>query len=594
MFNCSRFSVCKSLYSSQKLHTLSTFLIGRYLRFFQERSFFKIMKATTFLYAFFLINCSLSAEEKREEPPSPLPLILDMVHHNPGGERYKSAFNLPEYLKQSGFNGKVYYLFDSPMLAINWDSVDPKICPKGSEYRKWVEKKAADLHAKFAACKKSGIKVYAMSDLILLPKTLVDMKNLKDVLGDPTNPKTEKYLRLALGQVFRDFPNFDGLVVRIGETYLQDAPYFYGKIDKKTDPEKTIIPLLKILRDEVCVKAGKTLIFRTWLSFDTKLKSYMYVSNAIEPHPNLYLSIKHCEGDFHRSNPFSKVLGKGRHKQIVEVQCAREYEGKGAYPNYIAHGVIDGFEEHKSIKGIKSIKELWEVGKLYGVWTWSRGGGWNGPYIKDEMWCDLNAWVMAQWANHPEASEESIFYRYAEETLGLTKEDAVKFRKLALLSERAVVRGRNSLEHDMMPFWTRDEGIGWPRVTGDRKHNLKEKDESVAMWKEIVELAKSIKWKDQHTAKFAISSSLYGLYLYEIYRALVYMEDCEHRKDKDGVKKWIAEYDKAWKAYNALPEQYPNVISTLYDKNYKVHLRNPADQKVNLLRKKYGIQPLSK
>ena len=593
MSRLSRFLFGQNLYSSKKLYRLSSSPVGRSLRFFQECSFLKFMKVSILIYAVSLMNFSLAAEEKKEEPPSPLPLILDMVHHNPGGERYKSAFNSPEYLKQSGFNGKVYYLFDSPMLAITWDSVDPEICPEGSEYRKWVEKKAADLHAKFAACKKAGIKVYAMSDLILLPKTLVDMKNLKDVLGNPANPEIEKYLRLALRQVFRDFPDFDGLVVRIGETYLQDAPYFYGKIDKKTDPEKTIIPLLKILRDEVCVKAGKTLIFRTWLSFDTKLGTYMIVSNAIEPHPNLYISIKHCEGDFHRSNPFSKVLGKGRHKEIIEVQCAREYEGKGAYPNYIAHGVIDGFEEHQDLKGIKSIKELWETGKLYGVWTWSRGGGWNGPYIKDEMWCDLNAWVMAQWANHPEESEETIFYRYAEEKLSLSKEDAAKFRKLALLSEEAVVRGRNSLEHDMMPFWTRDEGIGWPRIIGDRERNCKEKDEAVAMWQEIVELAKSIKWKDQHTANFAISSSLYGLYLYEIYRALVYMEDCEYRKDKAGVKKWIAEYDKAWEKYNALSEKYPDVLATLYKKDYKVHLRNPADQKVNSLRRKYGL-PMTK
>lgn len=77
-------------------------------------------------------------------------------------------------------------------------------------------------------------------------------------------------------------------------------------------------------------------------------KKYQYISDQVEPHPNLVIAIKHCEGDFHRGNPFSKVLGLGRHQQLVEVQCAREYEGKGAYPNYIARGVIEGFEEDRA------------------------------------------------------------------------------------------------------------------------------------------------------------------------------------------------------------------------------------------------------
>ena len=42
------------------------------------------------------------------------PLILDMVHHNVGCDPYESAYNDPAVIKKMGFNGKVYYLFDSP------------------------------------------------------------------------------------------------------------------------------------------------------------------------------------------------------------------------------------------------------------------------------------------------------------------------------------------------------------------------------------------------------------------------------------------------------------------------------------------------
>ena len=50
---------------------------------------------------------------------------------------------------------------------------------------------------------------------------------------------------------------------------------------------------------------------------------------------------------------------------------------------------------------INSLREFVEKRTdLYaGIWTWSRGGGWGGPYIENEMWCDLNAWEQAKFFN---------------------------------------------------------------------------------------------------------------------------------------------------------------------------------------------------
>jgi len=517
--------------------------------------------------------------------------ILDMVHHNPGEARYKSVYEHPETIKKMGYNGKVFFLFDSPMLAINWESVDPSILPKGTPDRKWVDEKAKEIKKKFAECKKLGISVYAMSDLILFPKRLIKKYKIEKTFGDPQNPLTQKLLRAQIDAMFKEFPDFDGLVVRIGETYLEDAPFHEGSIKSRTDADKTIIPLLRILRQEICLNRNKKLIFRTWRSFDTDAKRYQKISDAILPHPNLIISVKYCEGDFHRANPFSKVIGMGRHRQLVEVQCAREYEGKGAYPNYIAHGVIDGFEEYKSMPKdkIKSLQEWVEkTPKLFGgIWTWSRGGGWRGPYIQNEMWCDLNAWVMAQWANDTTQSEESVFKRYATERLHLKGKDVEAFRKLCLLSAEAVVRGRNSTYGDMNPWWTRDQGIGWPRYAKKNlnlKRNLKQKDESVAKWKEIVALAESITWADEKTKNYAIASSYYGLYLYEIYRTIIYIDYAKKQKNKDEMRKWIHEYDRAWAAYEKLPEQYPQ-LATLYSKIYNLHITNNADEEIEKLRK---------
>ncbi|HKL21389.1 MAG TPA: hypothetical protein VJ904_06255, partial [Tichowtungia sp.] len=266
------------------------------------------------------------------------PLILDMVHHNPGEPHYVSAYNDPAVIKKMGYNGKVYFLFESPALAINWESVDPDILPGDSEARWWADAKAAQVRSKQAACKEAGLAVFSQSDLILFPKRLIEKFGIEDRFGDPRDSLVQKLLRAQIDEIFEQFPLTDGLVFRIGETYLHDAPHHQGSIREKRNAEETIIPLIKLLREEICVQRNKKLIFRTWLSFDTNPEAYQKVNDAIEPHPNLVFSLKFCEGDFHRVNPFTRSIGQGRHPQVIEVQCAREYEGKGAYPNYIAHG----------------------------------------------------------------------------------------------------------------------------------------------------------------------------------------------------------------------------------------------------------------
>jgi len=554
------------------------------------------MKLQTAIIPLLLISTSLCFSGSRAKNPEPqkAKFILDMVHHNPGEARYKSVYDNPAVIKEMGYNGKVFFLFDSPLLAINWESVDPEILPKGSPDRAWVDAKAAAIHKTFSACKKLDLSVFAMSDLILFPKRLLEKEGLGDHFGDPNNPKIQKLLRAQIDEMFKQFPEFDGLVVRIGETYLQDAPFHKGSILNKSNPEKTIIPLIQLLREEICVKRNKQLIFRTWGSFDRDAKVYQKVSDAIEPHANLTISIKHCEGDFHRANPFSKVIGMGRHKQIIEVQCAREYEGKGAYPNYIAHGVIEGFEEYENMpeEKINSIREFTETKpELFaGIWTWTRGGGWRGPYITNEMWCDLNAWVMAQWANDTTQSEESLCYRYATERLHLQEKDLIAFRKLCLLSADAVIRGRNTVQGDMNPWWTRDQGIAWPKIKNYpacKERLLAQKDESIKMWKEILALTQSIQWADQKTCEYAIGSAYYGLDLYIIYRALVYLAVAEKENDTEAMKKWIKAYDQAWADYEQLPAQYPK-LATLYTQDYNLHV-NPAKFKVDALRKKLGL-----
>jgi len=513
--------------------------------------------------------------------------MLDMVHNNPGEEPYRTRYDDPAVLRGMGYDGKVYSLFESPMLAVNWEPVDPDIFPAGSAGRRWVDAKAAQIDAQHARCRAAGLATYAMADLILFPKSLVEKYRIQETFGDAADPRTVKFLRLLLNQTFDRFPKLDGLVFRIGETYLQDAPYHVGRISQKNDAQKTIIPLIRLLREEISVKLGRQVVFRSWLSFDTDLATYRQVSGAVEPHPNLVIGVKHCEGDFHRGNPFSKVLGEGRHRQIVEVQCAREYEGKGAYPNYIANGAIEGFEEHRRQlppEKIRSLRDLERRSPLFGgLWTWTRGGGWRGPYIQNELWCDLNAWVLAQWCRNPAESEAAIFERYAISKLGLQGDDPARFRRLCLLSAGAVLRGKNSTHSDINPIWSRDDGINRPELPGDpeaRARVIAEKAEAVRMWREIVTLARAIRFPDAATGEYVVTSSRYGLYLYTIYRILFDLVGLGRDGDKTRMRALLSEYDTAWADYRKLATESPSCATLYEEKSAPVGARGDGIDKV--------------
>lgn len=479
--------------------------------------------------------------------------ILDMVHHNPGEPRYQSAFNDPAKIASMGYNGKVYSLFESPILAVDWNTVLPGTM--AGEAEEWRQELFSRIKGEFARCKAHHLQVLAMSDLVLLPRSLVEKDGMLDRFGNVGEEWVQKHLRLLFNLVFTQFPELDGLVVRIGETYLNDAPYHVGKIDRKNDPSGTIIPLINLLREELCVKRNKTLVFRTWGAFDENLTVYKWIADSIEPHPRLVIAVKHCEEDFHRGNPFSKIIGFGNHRQLIEVQCAREYEGKGAYPNYLAHGIIDGFEEHFRSRSLRSVGEFVRrcPEKFAGIWTWSRGGGWEGPYIKNELWPDINAWILAQWCADPSVSEERLFADYCRKFLEYDEDQTAAFRRLCLMSEKAIVRGKASLIGFFPPWWSRDQYIGLPpRTPYDTEELLAEKHESVRLWSEMLEISRTL-------GGYVETSTRYGWDIYRIYEAVW---NVTLGNNSPG---WHRQYEDAWEDLEKLAETHPD-CATLYER----------------------------
>ena len=229
---------------------------------------------------------------------------------------------------------------------------------------------------------------------------------------------------------------------------------------------------------------------------------------------------------------FNPCLGIGKHKQFVEVQCQREYEGKAAHPNYIAKGVLDGFAEFKKsgLPALNSLNELKKNPLLAGVWTWSRGGGWGGPKIPNEFWADMNAYVVAKWAQNTSRSEEEIFTEYAL-LKGLPKNEVPKLHQIALMSDTGVMKGQWSFLGTSSVAWTRDASYtgnenNWTGLNEafdkwiqneQTEVHLKEKAEAVELWKRIEALSKQLHFKDPKLTHFVQVSSTYGRLKYQTF-----------------------------------------------------------------------------
>lgn len=538
--------------------------------------------------------------------------VMDMVHHNPGEAMTKSEFLDPSYLKANGYGAKVFFLFEAAQFGIDWKNYDESLFPDTSEAGRWVAEKAQIIHTKYDDAKKEGLDVYCMLDMLVLPSKLVEkhraeLTNEKGKI-DISKPYTQRCIRELMQEMFDTFPQLDGLVIRTGETYLHDAPYYTGNHPVQTGMHDHVT-LINLLREEVCEKRNKRLFYRTWDM--GKLHSlphhYLPVTDSVEPHPNLYFSIKHTMTDFWRSGvsipqvdydkmdtywleesgrygvPFNPCIGIGKHPQIVEVQCQREYEGKAAHPNYIAKGVIDGFIEFEKA-GIKKpycLNHVKDNPLMKGIWTWSRGGGWGGPYITNEFWLELNAHVLAGWANNPDCPEEELFADFAGKK-GLPKAETQSFRKLCLLSEEGVLKGQYSAQGGVYVNWTRDDA-----VTGDfflksyfdqilQEHKveeyIEEKKEAARIWNEIEQISRTLHFPSQELNHFVRISSTYGRIKYEFLAVAWEIMLRGYGAGKTGapldeklMKENIQKYDCLWEEWNKLHRENPDCPSLYKD-----------------------------
>lgn len=544
-------------------------------------------------------------------------MTLDMVHHNPGEPQTESRFLEPAFLKAAGYDAKVFFLFEAAQFGLDWQTFDPGIFPENTEQRKWVDDKNRVLQEKYTAAKNAGLNVYCMLDMLVFPAELIAryQAELCNSAGkiDISRPFTQKCIRSLVQQIFDRYGQMDGLIIRTGETYLHDAPYHQGG-SPLVNGYSDHVTLVNILREEVCKKRDKLLFYRTWDfgRFHSLPKYYLEVTDQVQPHEKLYFSIKHTMVDFWRSAlthprpdydkldvywideasrygiPFNPCIGIGKHKQIVEVQAQREYEGKAAHANYIGKGVIEGFEELKGSPPPYALGHIKDNPLFKGVWTWSRGGGWSGPYIRNEFWAELNARIVTQWARHPDKTEEQLFTGFAREK-GLAEKDIPAFRKLCLLSADGVMKGEYSMMGGVHVNWTRDNTVsGLPLLKpyfdtiiseGKIKAYLDEKAEAVEIWRQIESLAKGLHFKDEETREFVYTSSVYGRLKFQFFEAAwkvmlnAYAGEKSGNMDLAELEKNIRYYDQTLIQWQEFAKNTPG-SATVYLTSYSADGRD--------------------
>lgn len=536
-------------------------------------------------------------------------LTYDMVHNNPGLEPYETKYNSHEFLKARGYDGKVFDIFQCAQFGVTWDMLDEKnpdkekVFPEQSEDRKWVLEKQKELKMKYQKVKAAGLEVMFMMDVIVLPSKIKELyPEILDGKGriDIQKPKMREIMDVLFDEIFAVFPETDGIYIRFGETYVGKrfhTPYHSGNNPILGDEESYHIFLIRYLQEKVCRQHQRKIFYRSWGfgEFQYNPQYYLKISDSIETDDNFYFCIKHTQGDFHRTFPFNQCLNIGRHNQIIEIQASREYEGKGAYPNYIGDGVINGYEEFKwRMRGDEAqcLKDVINCpsSRIRGIWTWSRGGGWGGPYLNGkngengkitvdngcELWADVNAYVITHWAKDTSHSDKYYALQYAREELHMGDEDAEIFYEILLLSAKAVLLGRGSNNHayEWDVFWTRDQNIEYQRILSNIRNAdkadaldlmLDEKKRSVEIWDYIVTLSHRIS-DDVDKKSYIITTCKYGFCLYRLYEIIYRANALAVRGGhKEEVEAAIKEYDEVWEEWEQIYETEEG-CPTLYEK----------------------------
>ena len=535
-------------------------------------------------------------------------VMIDMVQNNPGdpvGWEQSKYFD-PRVLKKLDYNAQTTTGEMSGTQAVDFHTLGHDFFPAGSSQRMWLDAYAKGCDRFVLRAKEQGLKAYFFVDLMVLPTFVLDVwRNATTGSGSDKkiawNAATRELLQVLVDETFARFPDCDGWIVRTGETYVYDTPFHTGNSPSDKTQQRWV-EFITFLRDAVCVGHKKDLFFRSWDNWPSDASYYLNMTNQIPTHSQLYFSIKHSSGDFVRPASWNDQLGVGQHAQIVEVELQREYEGKGSYPNYAMNGVIDGFTEMKGTNKM-GLKDIIDKPQIKGLWTWTRGGGWWGPYLHgNEIWVDLHAQVLATWWTSQQQQQQQQHGSTTGTAAPMTETEAFEtvcprllpgctvsngccaaFRNFSLASAEAVLLGQWGTVVNVGDRFMRDDRMGdaTSHLKGisasTRAAAVQEKATALAIQNANFALwESSIKphvtdpvLQDKIDASIEYGVRLYSIMLqaWRIMAQGALHQNADPTFNKTDLREAIVGYDAAWSGYKAfgLAEVYaPSLYHPYY------------------------------
>lgn len=355
----------------------------------------------------------------------------------------RALLQLPQ-LQHQGYNGIV---IDNLAHLVGFETGGPLIYDPDSPFRQRARIYRAAFGRLFAAAAALNMKVFVTADMQW------STPPLRRYVGrlTPDNPRLVAANRRALIEIFQQFPQLDGLLIRVGETGgAHDQGYSYQGHLIYNSPA-TLRNLISTLLP-VCEAYRRLFIVRSWsigigelgdlvCSAERYCETFTGWSS-----PQLMVSIKHGPADFFRRLPPNPTLGLPGPRQIIELQNRREYELFGMVPSAIT-------ELHRAV--IRHARA--HNDRFAGIWAWNSTGGWGGGTAALgehgwSLWTELNSALTAALFHDPalDAAEFVQGWFAARFPAGFAAAVAAFFNQSADLFEQGwyferLVRGQHEL-----------------------------------------------------------------------------------------------------------------------------------------------------
>ncbi len=360
-------------------------------------------------------------------------MLVDMVHDNHGEPAFKTRFRNAPLLKSYGYGGVV---IPDALAAV--PGARRGVVTNGA-----LPNAAAHLHAAIDArvqeALAGGLQVYFYSDALMLPAPLVranpENYQCTDHSGRlcPGRPAVYEAMAQLVTELFRQWPGAAGLIMRTSEAYPESLPHMTGNpLQTPSCPACRGLSLthrtaqfITAMHGAVVERAGKVYVHRAWQnttgpSIHDSPALYRELLELIPDDPHILFSFKFTQGDFWHGRPWNPCISADSRPKWVEFPSAREFEGKGAFPNYQAP-IWTGLQNGIAAGGVHSIADI-PPDVLGGMWGISRGAGWGGPYLQREEWLDVNVYALGRLSREPRASAAEIARDWAALAFGIPLE----------------------------------------------------------------------------------------------------------------------------------------------------------------------------